>query len=88
MTAAELEALQSSVEATSDGLRVTWRQRADAIAAKMMEAEAAGGVTSYTINGRTVTKSLEWLASQHKYAISQANIEECGGIDSVSITFR
>jgi hypothetical protein len=88
MTAAELEALQTSVETSSDALRVTWRQRADAIAVRMMEAENNGGITSYTINGRTVTKSIEWLTNQHKYAISQANIEECGGVDSVGITFR
>lgn len=88
MTAAELEALQSSAEAVSDGLRITWRQQARAIQAQMLKASENGGISTYTVNGRTVTRSLEWLTSQHEYAMKMANMEECGGVDSVEITFR
>lgn len=85
--ALDMEALQTEVESIGASLRVTWRQRVIFLEGKMMEAQLAGGITSYTINGRSVTKDIRWLTEAHDYAMQMANVEESGGIDVQPIHF-
>jgi hypothetical protein len=85
--ALDMDALQTEVESIGSALRVTWRQRIIFLEGKLMEAQLAGGITSYTINGRTVTKDVRWLNEAHDYAQRMANVEESGGIDVQPISF-
>lgn len=85
--ALDMDALQTEVEAIGAQLRVSWRQRVVFLEGKLMEAQLAGGITSYTINGRTVAKDVRWLQEAHAYALRMASIEDGGGIDVQPIRF-
>jgi hypothetical protein len=87
--AIDLDALRTELLKGQNGGDITWRDIAGFLKLKQVEAQMAGGITSYTINGRTVTKaSLAELQVAYDNAMKNASVEECGGIDSVPISFR
>lgn len=84
----DAEALQSEIRELVGEFDLEWSEFALFLKLKMVEAAKNGGVTTYTINGRSVTKDLRWWQDAYKFAKDQANIENSGGIDSVTISFR
>ena len=78
--ALNVDALTTEISGVAGALALSWSEFAAYLKGKMMEAAVNGGVTSYTINGRTVTKDLRWWQDAHQYALSQANTENSGGV--------
>lgn len=85
--ALDVSAIQGEINSVAGSLDLTWSEFAIYLKGKMMEAAISGGLTSYTINGRTVTKDIRWWQDAHQYALQQANVEESGGIDIQPIRF-
>lgn len=85
--ALDVSALQSEITGVAGSLDLSWSEFAIYLKGKMMEAAISGGLTSYSINGRTVTKDLRWWQDAHQYALQQANVEDSGGIDVQPIRF-
>lgn len=57
----EIAQINADVVAWCTSLDVSWSQLKTVLKGKIIEAGLAGGVTTYTINGRSVTVSLDWL---------------------------
>lgn len=66
---------------------VSWRDFSVYVKGKIVEATIAGGVSSYTINGRTVTKDLQFWERALKLALEMASVENSGGIDEQPVRF-
>jgi len=85
--ALDVDAIRTEVVAVVGSLDLTWSEFAVYLKGKMMEAAINGGITSYTINGRTVTKDAQWWKTAYEYAQRQANVDDCGGVDVQPIYF-
>lgn len=85
--ALDTDALRSEITGVAGSLDLSWSDFAVYLKGKMMEAAINGGITSYTINGRTVAKDLRWWQDAHKYALQQATVEGSGGVDIQPIYF-
>lgn len=86
--ALDVTAIESEVRAVTGALSLSWDDLATYCKAKMIEAAINGGITSYTVNGRTVAKDLRWWQEAHKFAKAQAAAEDEGGICGQPISFR
>jgi hypothetical protein len=87
--AIDLDALRSAVSEGQSGSDISWRDIAGFLKIKIFESEKNGGVTSYTINGRTVARAtLTDLNAAYAEALKNAAIEETGGISGAPISFR
>lgn len=82
----DLNSINTEVLEVRTGLQVSWRDFAMYCKAKMMEAAIQGGVSSYSIGGRSVTKSLDQWERWHRYAMAQANNED-GGVQMQDLSF-
>ena len=85
--ALDVAALRTEITGVAGSLDLTWSEFAVYLRGKMMEAAINGGITSYTVNGRTISKDLRWWQDAHQYALSQANTETSGGVDIQPIYF-
>lgn len=83
----DVDSLRTEIRDVAGSLDLTWSEFATYLKGKMMEAALSGGVTSYTINGRSVVKDLNWWQKAHEYAMQQAAVEDSGGIDVQPIRF-
>jgi hypothetical protein len=81
------DAINSEVRSVAGKLDVSWRDFATYVKGKIIEAGINGGVSSYTINGRTVTKDLQFWERALKMALEMAAVESSGGIDEQPIRF-
>ena len=86
--ALDVTALESEVRAVAGALSLSWDDLATYAKGKMIECAVNGGVTSYTINNRTVTKDIRWWQDLHKFAKAQSAAEDDGGICGQQISFR
>lgn len=87
--ALDLADLRAQLQTGQNGSDITWRDIAGFLKLKIFEAQINGGVTSYTINGRSVAKAaLADLREAYDAALKHASIEETGGISGVPISFR
>lgn len=68
---ADIQEVNGEVRQWAEGLDVSWRDFATMLKGKIIEAGMAGGVTSWTFGGRTVSSSTEALTALHKYALAQ-----------------
>jgi hypothetical protein len=82
----DLQAINDEVGNVRSQLRVSWRDFAVFCKAKMMEAAIAGNIASYSIGGRSVTRTLDQWQRWHEYALKQAN-NEGGGVQMQDISF-
>jgi len=85
--ALDVSALSTEIVGVAGALDLSWSEFATYLKGKMMEAAINGGVTSYTINGRTVAKDVRWWQDAHAYALKQASVEDSGGIEDQPIYF-
>jgi hypothetical protein len=74
--AAEIKQINDEVALWHQSLNVSWPQIKTILRGKIAEASLTGAVQSYTINGRSVNVSLDWLERALKIAESRAG----GGI--------
>ena len=88
MSAADVEAIQDEITQIAGALRISWADIAKAAQLKMAEATLNGGITSYTINGRTVTRDLRWWQEAYRFAMAQAAVDDEGGIVGCPISFQ
>lgn len=86
--ALDVSSLEAELRTVAGQLTLTWDDLATYCKAKMIEAAVSGGVTSYTINGRTVAKDLRWWQDAYTFAKAQSASEDEGGIVGVPISFR
>lgn len=87
--AIDLDAMRTQLQTGRNGADIGWRDIAGFLKLKMLEAQLNGGITTYTINGRSVTRaSLAELREAYTDALKNASIEETGGISGVPISFR
>ena len=87
--ALDLAALRNALSDGQSGADISWRDIAGYLKLKVFEAQINGGVTSYTINGRTVARAtLTDLNAAYAEALKNAAIEETGGISGAPISFR
>lgn len=84
--ALDVDALRAELSKGANGSDIAWRDLAGYLKLKMAEAQI-NGVTSYTINGRSVTKDVAGIKLDHEYALRMANVEESGGVDVQPIRF-
>lgn len=73
---ADITQINADVAAWCAFLAVDWSQFKTVLKGKIIEAGLTGGVTSYTLNGRSVNVSLDWLEK----ALSIAEARAGGGI--------
>jgi hypothetical protein len=85
--ALDSDAINTEVRTVAGKLDVSWRDFATYVKGKIIEAGINGGVSSYTINGRTVTKDLLFWERALRLAMEMASIENSGGIDEMPIRF-
>jgi len=85
--ALDSDAINSEVRTVAGKLDVSWRDFATYVKGKIIEAGINGGVSSYTINGRTVAKDLQFWERALKMALEMASVENSGGIDEQPIRF-
>lgn len=85
--ALDTDALRTEITGVAGSLDLSWSEFATYLKGKMMEAAINGGITSYTINGRTVSKDLRWWQDAHAYALRQAAVDSGGGVDVQPIYF-
>lgn len=83
-TQAEINLINTDVAAWCQSLNVSWSQLKVVLRGKIVEAGLTGGVTSYTLNGRTVSVSLDFLEKALSIAESRAG----GGIIMQPGAFR
>lgn len=82
----DLNAINTEIMEARSQLSASWNDFAIYCKAKMMEAAMNGGISSYSIGGRSVTKSLDAWQTWHRYAMAQANNEQ-GGVQMQDIYF-
>jgi hypothetical protein len=85
--ALDADAINTEVRSVAGKLDVSWRDFATYVKGKIIEAGINGGVSSYTINGRTVTKDLQFWELALKMALEMSAVENSGGIDEQPIRF-
>jgi hypothetical protein len=85
--ALDTTAINAEVQSVAHALDVSWRDFGIYCKAKIIEAGINGGVSSYSINGRTVTKDLQFWERALKLAMEMASVENSGGIDEQPIRF-
>ena len=86
--ALDIASVESEVRSVAGAMDLTWDEMATYYKAKMAEAGINGGVTSYTINGRTVQKDVRWWREAYTFAQQQAAVDDVGGIVGSTISFR
>jgi hypothetical protein len=87
--AIDLDALRAELAKGGNGSDIAWRDIAGYLKLKAVEAQMAGGVTSYSINGRTVSRAtLADINAAYDMALKYAAVEEHGGIATAPISFR
>jgi hypothetical protein len=85
--ALDSDAINLEVRTVAGKLDVSWRDFATYVKGKIIEAGINGGVSSYTINGRSVVKDLQFWERALKMALEMASVENNGGIDEQPIRF-
>ena len=81
----EVDALVEAYDADP----ITWADFAAFCKVAMISAAASdGNVSTYSIAGRSITRSTEAWRDWHKYAQQQANVEDHGGIGQQDVCFR
>lgn len=85
--ALDVDAMQQEIREANGAMSLTWAESALFYKIKMDEAAKNGGVTAYTLNGRTVTKDLRWWQEAYKFAKAQAAVDDEGGIVGCPISF-
>ncbi len=70
--ALNVAALNTELASVKDALDFSWSDLKVYIKGKIAEAVVNGGITNYTIAGRSVTVNLEWLNNALKIAESRA----------------
>jgi hypothetical protein len=86
--ALDVSAIETELRSVTGELTLGWDDLAIYCKGKMMEAAMNGGVTSYTINGRSVTKDVRWWQDAYTFAKAQSSAEDDGGIVGVPVSFR
>lgn len=85
--ALDSDAINLEVRTVAGNLDVSWRDFATYIRGKIVEASINGGISSYTVNGRSVAKDLTFWERALKLALEMSSIENSGGIDEQPIRF-
>lgn len=85
--ALDVDALHTEIREVCGKLDVPWTDFAAYCKGKMIECAINGGIANYSINGRTVTKDLDWWERAMRFAIEMAAVERSGGIDEQPISF-
>ncbi len=88
LDADKIEAIDDEISIVRGNLQSSWADFAIFCKAKIMEATINGGITTYTLNGRTVTKDINWFKGAYEMAVKEANLETSGGISGIPISFR
>jgi hypothetical protein len=70
--AAEIKQINDEVALWHTSLNVSWSQIKTILRGKIAEASLTGGITTYTLNGRTVSVSLDWLEKALAIAVSNS----------------
>ncbi len=86
--ALDTDAINTEVRTVAGALDVSWEDFATYCKGKIIECTINGGITTYTINGRTVTKDQSWFTKAFEFAVAQANIQNSGGIGGQPISFE
>lgn len=86
--ALDVASIETEVRAVTGAMSLSWDDLALYVKGKMVEAAINGGVTSYTINGRTVAKDIRWWQEAYRFAKAQGAAEDDGGIVGCPISFR
>jgi hypothetical protein len=86
--ALDISSVETEIRSIAGQMDLTWDEMATYYKAKMAEAGINGGVTSYTINGRTVQKDVRWWREAYTFAQQQAAVDDVGGIVGSTISFR
>jgi hypothetical protein len=81
------DAVNAEIRSVAGKLDVSWRDFSTYIKGKIVECAINGGVSSYTLNGRTVQKDLQFWERALKMALEMAAVENSGGIDEQPIRF-
>lgn len=85
--ALDADAVSNEIRSVAGKLDVSWADFATYVKGKIVEAGIAGGVSSYTINGRSVTKDLQFWERALRLAMEMQGIESSGGVDEQPIRF-
>ena len=85
--ALDSDAINLEVRTVAGKLDVSWRDFATYVRGKIIEASINGGISSYTLNGRTIAKDLTFWERALKLALEMASVENSGGIDEQPIRF-
>lgn len=83
----DTDAIDQEISTVRGSLQSSWADFAIFCKAKIMECTINGGVTTYTLNGRTVTKDINWFKTAYDMAIKESNVETGGGISGTPIHF-
>ena len=79
--------INAEVATVVGSLNVSWSDFAIYCKGKIIEAGINGGITSYTINGRSVTKDLTFWQASLRLALEMSGVDDSGGIDQQPIRF-
>ncbi len=85
--AVNTDAIGTEIESVRGSFDVSWDDFAIYCKAKIIECTINGGITSYTINGRSITKDITWFEKAYDLAKREANIEASGGVSGQPIHF-
>jgi hypothetical protein len=85
--ALDVSAINDEVQQVASGLSVPWSDFAIYCKAKIIECGINGGITSYSINGRTVSKDVAFWERALRFAMEMSSVDETGGIDQQPIRF-
>lgn len=85
--AVNVSAIDTEVRTVAQQLQTSWSDFAIYCKAKLFECGINGGISSYTINGRTVTKDLQFWERALELANRMA-AQDAGGVVDVPIRFR
>jgi hypothetical protein len=88
MNGADIKKIDGEIAAVVKGLQTSWADFAIYCKGKIFECGINNGISSYTINGRSVTKDLAWWQSTLELANRMAAVDASGGIAEVPISFR
>ncbi len=81
-------AIDAELLQVKESLSSSWEDLAGYAKAKLMECAINGGVTSYAVNGRSVTKDAQFFERILKLAKAEAALEAApGGIARVAARF-
>ena len=85
--ALDADAVSNEIRSVAGKLDVSWADFAVYVKGKIVEAGISGGVSSYTIAGRSVTKDLQFWERALRLALEMQGVEASGGIDEQPIRF-